>query len=63
MKNDLVQYVLSQGSQINEQQIDSLVKSEEYLKKNKIFELFDVSSYRNFGNFTVLSGVNCENNC
>lgn len=45
MDNSLAEYINSQGNPINELQLKSLRKSEEYIDKNKILELFDVSIY------------------
>lgn len=42
MDNDLVAFIQARGHQISQEQVDELKKSEQYLKKHKIFELFDV---------------------
>ena len=42
MRNDAAEYISSQGHAMTIEQEKALRKSEEYLKNNKIMELFEV---------------------
>lgn len=43
MESELISFMESQGHQLTEEQTRALEESDQYLKQNKIFELFEVS--------------------
>ena len=51
MRNDAAEHISSQGFAMTTEQEKALRKSEEYLKNNKIMELFEVF----FLNFIILT--------
>lgn len=60
MESELISFMESQGHQLTEEQTRALEESDQYLKQNKIFELFEVSKKRNkFSNIIFLIGFDC----
>jgi len=43
MNQDPIEYIVAEGHSMTEEQVQALKNSEEYLKKNKVMELFEVN--------------------
>lgn len=64
MESELISFMESQGHQLTEEQTRALEESDQYLKQNKIFELFEVSKKRGiFKTLYSLIGFDCQINC